>query len=136
MYKGYSWVRKSGPRTSNGGTIFFSASGIYYERIFSGPIKADWFGAKGDGATDDSQAIQKALKVANETAKTLFIPAGTYKITSNISIQLKDTTDSPGTSRKLSIEGDNVSNTILLYNAPPRARPAARGTRSTRAGRT
>lgn len=117
MYKGYSWVRKSGPRTSNGGTIFFSASGIYYERIFSGPIKADWFGAKGDGATDDSQAIQKALKVANESAKTLFIPAGTYKITSNISVQLKDTTDSPGTSRKLSIEGDNVSNTILLYNA-------------------
>ena len=41
------------------------------------------FGAVGDGTTDDTAAIQAALTYCGST-KTLFIPAGTYKITNSL----------------------------------------------------
>ena len=37
------------------------------------------FGAKGDGAADDTEAIAAALKKADETCGVLYFPAGTYK---------------------------------------------------------
>ena len=38
------------------------------------------FGTAGDGRADDSPAIQRALDAAEETAGTVYIPAGTYRI--------------------------------------------------------
>ena len=42
------------------------------------------YGAKGDGATDDTAAINSALAVVAVTGQTLFFPSGTYKITSRL----------------------------------------------------
>ena len=42
------------------------------------------FGAKGDGATDDTQAFKNAITKCNETKKTLYIPSGNYLITSSL----------------------------------------------------
>ncbi len=36
------------------------------------------FGAKGDGTTDDTSAIQKALDVAGKSFGAIFIPEGNY----------------------------------------------------------
>ncbi len=36
------------------------------------------FGAKGDGVSDDTQAIQKAVNAVTGTGRTLRVPAGTY----------------------------------------------------------
>ena len=44
---------------------------------FGEPLSVKWFGAKGDGVTDDTKAIQDAVDHANGT---VFIPAGTYMI--------------------------------------------------------
>lgn len=44
------------------------------------------FGAAGDGVTDDTAAIQSAATACLTTGQTLFVPAGTYKITSTITI--------------------------------------------------
>ena len=41
------------------------------------------FGAKGDGATDDTQAIQKALdQVASQSGGVVFLPNGNYRVSS------------------------------------------------------
>lgn len=49
-------------------------------------VNVKWFGAKGDGVTDDSDAIQAAV----DTGKSVFVPAGTYLITKTISLKLQN----------------------------------------------
>jgi len=43
------------------------------------------FGATGDGVTDDRAAIQLAITAAAVLGKTLFVPAGTYRLTKGAS---------------------------------------------------
>ena len=44
------------------------------------------FGAVGDGVTDDTAAIQSALSFAVSSGRDLFIPTGSYKVTSTINL--------------------------------------------------
>ena len=65
------------------------------------------FGAKGDGATDDSKAINDANNFAKQNKKSLYFPSGTY-----LGNNLKPTT---------SWVGDGVANTRVKHNAPTTA---------------
>lgn len=68
----------------NGGTII-QATGIAtgrWKRADNNMFNVKQFGAKGDGATDDSVAFQNAISLV----KDIFIPNGEYFINSNISI--------------------------------------------------
>ncbi|MGP9051387.1 glycosyl hydrolase family 28-related protein [Lactiplantibacillus plantarum] len=49
-------------------------------------VNVKWFGAKGDGVADDSDAIQAAV----DTGSSVFVPAGTYLITKTISLNLQN----------------------------------------------
>ena len=51
--------------TDNTGTILVSAMGARFKRIFNGIYELDWFGAKGDSVTDDTEAIIRADETAN-----------------------------------------------------------------------
>lgn len=58
-------------------------------------ISSDWhnvvtdFGAKGDGVTDDTAAIQAAINwTTSDQRGTIYFPTGTYKVTSSIILPL------------------------------------------------
>jgi hypothetical protein len=57
----FVWI--TGTATSNNGTIVVptTSNGGFWRRIFDGPINVRWFGARGNGTTDDTAAIQTAI---------------------------------------------------------------------------
>ncbi|RKN75854.1 right-handed parallel beta-helix repeat-containing protein [Paenibacillus ginsengarvi] len=64
----------------NTGTLLVNVSGARLKRIQETDYhNVRWFGAKGDGTTDDSSAIQLADTVAAAASKRLYFPEGTYK---------------------------------------------------------
>lgn len=64
------------------GAILFAATGAM-GRLYE--ISAEWFGAVGNGATDDSPAIQKALTSINETEGLLRLRSAEYAIATSLS---------------------------------------------------
>ena len=66
--------------TTNSGTVFAYGTGRL-KRQYSGALDVRWFGATGNGATNDTAAIQAALDEASE--RPIYIPAGTYKVSRN-----------------------------------------------------
>lgn len=63
-------------------------------------IIPQWFGAKGDNATDSTLAIQTALNVAAKNKGTVFLPAGTYR---NTGISIPQAVSLVGAGAKVSI---------------------------------
>src|SRR5262249_4651703 len=59
------------------------ASGAW-KRTYSGWINVLWFGAKGDGRTNDTTALQAAFDYANAQNVAIQLPSLIYKITSPI----------------------------------------------------
>ena len=78
---------------------------------FVGPF-ASWanvkttYGAAGDGATDDTAAIQKALNALGPSNPTLYFPAGTYLITQTLNLAAQ---------QYVNIIGQDPSNTTILW---------------------
>jgi len=68
----------------NGGTVLASAAGARFIRLTQGELNVRWFGARGDGSTDDTAAFRGAL--AEAAGKTLLVPAGVYRLTDTIVI--------------------------------------------------
>ncbi len=70
------------------------ASTVHNKLLESFSVKD--FGAKGDGITDDTAAINAALAVSS--GRILFFPAGTYLISSTLTVKSKTTLLGEGTS--------------------------------------
>ena len=71
--------------TDNGGTVITSANGTYLLDT-QGAVSVRQFGARGDGTTDDTGAINACLQAALVTGHPVGIPAGTYLVSSAITL--------------------------------------------------
>ena len=78
------WVYDPGDTTStdNTGTILVTADGKRIKRILgSNMVSIKWFGAVGNGIADDTTPIQNAYDFCKSSGSTLFLPAGSYRVT-------------------------------------------------------
>jgi len=76
----------------NGGTVIQPTTGTgRWKRVYSGALNVRWFGAKGDGTTDDSASFQNTLSAS----QVVCVPSGTYKI-NQVQITAKTQIDGVG----------------------------------------
>lgn len=70
----------------NGGSIHELANGLKAVMLINESVNVKQFGAKGDGTSDDTTAIQTALDVCS----TVYVPDGTYMINAITHINLNN----------------------------------------------
>lgn len=108
--------------------VLDSSGWIYYRKLsdIKSDMNADYilnvkdYGAKGDGTTDDTAAIQAAIDAAESTLKmAVYFPAGTYIISTPLVVQTYSNGDTSidgvkwWEGRAPSLIGENKSTTII-----------------------
>lgn len=87
-----------------------------WRRLYNGAVNVRWFGAKGNGASDDTLAFQRAIAFAKKGTGNLgtavYAPSGSYVITGSL-----DFRRSAGDARRINFYGDGESHTRLLFQA-------------------
>ncbi|MFD1632039.1 glycosyl hydrolase family 28-related protein [Pseudopedobacter beijingensis] len=92
------------------GVIYRKLGSEYFKRNFTGPVNVKWFGAKGDGVTDDSLAVQNASKYGGE----LYFTAGTYVF--NASFNQKIVICGEGSERTI-LKPFDITKAIITYTS-------------------
>lgn len=100
---------RTGTVTDDGGVFIIPDNGFgYFERqVNTLPVNARWFGATGDGTTDDTEALQAAIDYCD--GSPLYVPEGSFRVTETL---VWGTSDSlaPG----LKIRGAGIGKTVFL----------------------
>jgi Malectin domain/Pectate lyase superfamily protein len=87
---------------------------VYAQEEFVGPfpswanVKSD-YGARGDGNSDDTAALQNALNDLGNSRSVLYLPAGVYKITGTLNLTYKI---------HASVIGQDPASTIIKWGGP------------------
>lgn len=55
-------------------------------RVYTGAVNVKWFGAKGDGITNDTAALNNLITVFTAAGAEMYFDAGTYLITSGVTV--------------------------------------------------
>lgn len=98
----YTWTETQG--VDNGGTIINVGTGSWLAK-YSGAVNVKWFGAVGDGVTDDSVLITTAVDFIKSNGGTLYIPKGVYPVATIVL---------SGTTTDFKIEGEGAEQSVLL----------------------
>ena len=81
-------VTINGPIDAPAKQIFSGAGKVTFERNRPEKIYPQWWGARGDGETDDTLAIQRAIDSTPDGGQCLvFFPPGAYRVTSPINMR-------------------------------------------------
>jgi hypothetical protein len=88
------------------------------KRRYNDFVSVAYFGAVGDGATDDTDAIQAAIDYASPEGLNVFIPAGNYKIKNDgtargVNIKSNVSVYGTGDKSELSAFSDNTSGFVI-----------------------
>ena len=110
-----SFYYNSGSAIDNTGVIIVPVGGGYFERIFDGStVYPEWFGAAGDGVTDDTTAIQNAINyLYGVGGGELKFRTAFYSVSS---IDLKRNVSLIGSAMYPSNSNDIVDTTVLVAN--------------------
>ncbi|UFH33330.1 glycoside hydrolase family 55 protein [Chryseobacterium sp. C-71] len=93
----------------------------YYKRAYTGSVSVKWFGAVGDGITDDTNAIETAIQSLNSRTdlkfSTLDLETGVYIISRSLTMLAGINLIGQGATKKVAVGGvvQNHS-TILRWN--------------------
>ncbi len=66
--------------------IIVARNGRRYHRVIDRYIDIRWFGAVGDGVTDDTPAFNKAAIAAKDSGKILYLPQRQYRIDGKVTL--------------------------------------------------
>lgn len=99
---------KTNSDVDDGGSIIVLDNGNVAELIIEGAVNVRQFGAKGDGTTDDTTAIQHAINAYNQVA----IPPGEYIFTT---LTLKSNLKLIGMGGTLKLKDDVCTDTTKYY---------------------
>jgi hypothetical protein len=91
----------------NTGTALITADLKRFKRAFEGVVNVKWFGAKGDGVTDDTQSIQNAVNYSESEGIDVFFPSGNYLVTNTINL---------GGTRGIKLVGSNTQYVRIRFN--------------------
>src|SRR5947209_1255276 len=89
--------------------IAVTGSATTYDPFSSWMNVKTTFGAIGDGVTDDTAALQAGITALGSQGGVLYLPAGTYKITSKLNIYRKF---------GVSIQGAGKGITVIKWAGP------------------
>jgi hypothetical protein len=110
-----SFIRDDSDTVSadNGGTVVVSTNGKRWKRQYNGALNVQWFGAVGDGVTDDTSSIQSA--VSSGAGKNVYFPStpSSYKITTEISVSGHTTITGDGRGTVIKLAGLNKSGFLV-----------------------
>jgi hypothetical protein len=118
----------------NTGTVVVTADGVRFARDLDGAVDVRWFGAQGDGISDDADPIQAAVDAAQQLAPTfnpavglghfgVYLPRGVYRISKPIVVNtvaaagLRIFGDGPTTTIVASFQGHDVIDALFAVNA-------------------
>ena len=116
---GVYWMDSSDTTSAdNGGTVIVAADGGRWKLAIQTPyVSVKQFGATGDGATDDSAAINACVAYCQTVGGKVFLPRGSYLCFSAIVVNESSLTSESDLTR-VSLEGEGSGNTqILCANA-------------------
>jgi len=105
--------------TDNGSTVIVAGT-ARYKRIIEGSVDVRWFGAVGDGSTNCTVPIQRAIDWCasqGQSSKVVFIPQGNYLVDS---LRLRNGASIMGDNKRTTItaRASSASGLFVLVDAP------------------
>jgi len=106
--QGYFVYNSASVAADNGGTIIQPTAGVgrWLRVVTTNDINVRWFGAKGDGITNDTTSIQSSVSVAVAAGGAgVYIPRGRY-LTNTITL-----------GSNVNLFGEGIGSTVLVQNS-------------------
>jgi hypothetical protein len=124
---GIFWWTSDTSTADDGGTIIAKNTGRTgcWKRLYSGPVNVRWFGATGNGTIDDSGAIAAAITAAvtaTPQSPSVYLPPGTYAVSSSIEIGYSNLTLAGSRGTTISMSGAVASKGPVLQASSQVAR--------------